>query len=124
MTWFGVRPNSGIDDQAEIEKAAAYGKNKSVTLKVRAGVIQFSKSIPVYSRSGCIGLGKQKSIFEKITNTQFKISSGAEFDALALAIPDAYDPDGTSESSYCIFATLSGLSLRRGGVSGRENAPA
>ncbi|EPC0894961.1 hypothetical protein ACRV3R_004317 [Citrobacter freundii] len=124
LTWFGVRPNSGIDNQAEIEKAAAYGKNNSVTLKVPAGVIQFSKGIPVYSRSGYIGLGKQKSIFEKITNTPFKISSGAEFDALALAIPDTYDPDGTSESSYCVFATISGLSFRRGGVSGRENAPA
>ncbi|HHT2663920.1 TPA: phage tail protein [Citrobacter freundii] len=124
LTWFGVRPNSGIDNQAEIEKAASYGKNNSVTIKVPSGVIQYSKGIPVYSRSGYIGLGKQKSIFEKITNTPFMVSTGAEFDALALAIPDIYDPDGTSESSYCVFATLSGLSFRRSGISGRENAPA
>ena len=124
LTWFGVRPNSGIDNQAEIDKAATYGKNNSVTLKVPSGVIQYSRGIPVYSRSGYLGLGKQKSIFEKITNTPFRVSTGAEFDALALAIPDIYDPDGTSEPSYCVFATLSGLSFRRGGISGRENAPA
>lgn len=124
LTWFGVRPNSGIDNLAEIEKAATYGKNNSVTLKVPSGVIRYSKGIPVYSRSGYLGLGKQKSIFEKITNTPFRVSAGAEFDALALAIPDIYDPDGTSESSYCVFATLSGLSFRRGGISGRKNAPA
>ncbi|MEL4013484.1 hypothetical protein [Dryocola clanedunensis] len=124
ITWFGVRPNSNVDNQAEIEKSALYGKTNSVAMKAPAGVIQYSTGIPVYSRSGFVGAGKQKTIFEKTTNNKFTVSTGASFDALALSIPDAYAPDGTDESSYCVFANLTGMTFRRKNIADRNNAPA
>ncbi|MGQ7806475.1 hypothetical protein ACUN3I_12695 [Hafnia alvei] len=66
----------------------------------------------------------KKTIFEKTTNNTFTVYAGDAFDALALAIPDAYSPDGTEETSYCVHASLIGITFGRKNISDRNNAPA
>lgn len=124
LTWFGVRPNLDIDNQAAIDLATNYGKLNMVPLKAPAGVIEYSNGIPVYSRSGIIGAGKEKTFFDKRTNNTFIVGGSTSVDAFALTIPDVYDPDGTSGDSYCILAELSGATFRRKGIIDRGNAAA
>ncbi|GAL57175.1 hypothetical protein EV102420_06_00490 [Pseudescherichia vulneris NBRC 102420] len=123
LTWFGVRPNSNIDNQNEINKATLYGKNNHTSLLAPSGVIQYSTGVPIYSRSGIVGKGKDKTIFEKTTNNKFIVGT-TSLDAMALTIPDVYDPDGTGGDSFCILAVLSGATFRRKNITDRSNAPA
>ncbi|WP_247751519.1 phage head-binding domain-containing protein [Citrobacter freundii] len=122
LTWFGVRPNLDIDNQPSIDLATNYGKLNKVTLKAPDGVIEYSKGIPVYSRSGIRGAGKDRTFFDKRTNDSFIVGDSVGFDAFALSIPDVYDPDGTAGDSYCILTELSGATFRRKGIIDRDNA--
>ncbi|WP_313112559.1 phage tail protein [Pseudescherichia sp.] len=124
IEYFGAKGDGITDSTSAIIAAMSYGKNKSVPIHAGAGIFETSSTIPVWGRSGIIGKGRDQTIFEKTTNAPYTISTGVTVDAFICVLPEVYSPDGTDITNYAILTTLDSFTLRRKGVTGRENAVA
>lgn len=124
IEYFGAKGDGVTDSTTAIIAAMNYGKSKKVSIHAGAGIFETSSTIPVWGRSGIIGKGRDQTIFEKTTNTPYIISTGVTADAFICVLPEVYSPDGTDITNYAILTTLDGFTIRRKGLTGRENAVA
>lgn len=124
IEYFGAKGDGTSDSTAAILSAMAFGKNNKVNIYAGPGTFETSSSIPIWSNSGLIGSGKEKTVFEKTSNNPYTISTGVTADAFIVMMPNAYSPDGTDISNYAAFTTLDGFTCRRKGLTGRSNAVA
>lgn len=124
IEFFGAKGDGVTDSTAAILAAMNYGKTHHVSLHVGPGIFETTSTIPVWGRSGLIGGGRDQTIFEKTTNNPYTISTGVTADAFICVLPEVYSPDGTDITNYAILTTLEGFTIRRKGLTGRENAVA
>lgn len=122
IEFFGAKGDGVTDSTNPILNAMAYGRDNHVTLHAGPGIFETSSTIPVWDRSGLKGDGRDKTIFEKTTNTPYVIAPGVTADAFMCILAKTYDPDGTDADAYAILVDASGFTLRRKGITGRENA--
>lgn len=114
MTFWGVKPDSGIDNSAEILKAMTYVRSKKTTIRFPAGVVTSTQSLPIWSECAIVGHGREVSQFVKTTNNGWPVASGVNIDALCVCLPDVYNPSGFTMDTFCIRPRIKGISLRRG----------
>ncbi|QHJ79413.1 MAG: hypothetical protein [Caudoviricetes sp.] len=122
LEYFGAIGDGVYDSTSAILKAMDYGKRNNTTIFAGAGVFETSSAIPVWDRSGLVGVGRDQTIFEKTTNNQYQIATGVAVDAFMCVLARTYAPDGTSAEDYATLVNLEGFTLRRKGITGRENA--
>jgi hypothetical protein len=114
MTFWGVKPDSGIDNSAEILKAMTYVRSKKTTIRFPAGVVTSTQALPIWSECAIVGHGREVSQFVKTTNNGWPVASGVNIDALCVCLPDVYNPSGFTMDTFCIRPRIKGISLRRG----------
>lgn len=119
---FGAKGDGVYDSTDAILRAMDYGKRNQTTIFAGPGVFETSSTIPVWDRSGLVGVGRDQTIFEKTTNNPYTIAPGVTADAFMCILAKTYAPDGTSADDYAILVNLDGFTLRRKGLTGRENA--
>jgi hypothetical protein len=116
MTFWGVKPDSGIDNSAEIMKAMSYVRTKKTTIRFPAGVVTSTQALPIWSECAIVGHGREVSQFVKTTNNGWPVASGVNIDALCVCLPDVYNPSGYTMDAFCIRPRIKGISLRRSSV--------
>lgn len=114
MTFWGVKPDSGIDNSAEILKAMTYVRSKKTTIRFPAGVVTSTQALPIWSECAIVGHGREVSQFVKTTNNGWPVASGVNIDALCVCLPDVYNPSGSTMDTFCMRPRIKGISLRRG----------
>ncbi len=122
IEYFGAIGDGVTDSTSAILAAMDYGKHHKVTIYAGPGIFETSSTIPVWDRSGLVGDGRDKTIFEKTTNNPYTIATGVTADAFICILASTYDPEGTDASAYAILVNLSGFTVRRKGITGREDA--
>lgn len=121
---FGAKADSSTDNATAISKAMLFGKNNQVVINFSYGSYLTSQTVPIYSWSGIRGQGQNKTQIAKTTNAAHDMGSSVLVDALVVLKPDVFLPDGTAGNNYATGIELSGVTLRREGITGRANAPA
>lgn len=116
MTFWGVKPDSGIDNSAEILKAMTYVRSKKTTIRFPAGVVTSTQALPIWSECAIVGHGREVSQFVKTTNNGWPVASGVNIDALCVCLPDVYNPSGFTMDTFCMRPRIKGISLRRGSL--------
>lgn len=114
LTFWGVKPDSGIDNSAEIMKAMSYVRTKKTTIRFPAGVVTSTQALPIWSECAIVGHGREVSQFVKTTNNGWPVASGVNIDALCVCLPDVYNPSGSTMDTFCMRPRIKGISLRRG----------
>jgi hypothetical protein len=124
IEYFGAIGDGVYDSTSAILEAMTYGRVHKVNIYAGPGIFETSSSIPVWSSSGLIGSGREKTIFEKTTNNPYTISTGVTADAFVVMMPTNYSPDGSDITNYAAFTTIDGFTVRRKGLTGRANSVA
>ncbi|WP_237720722.1 hypothetical protein [Cronobacter sakazakii] len=113
MTFWGVKPDTDVDNAAAITAAMTYMKSKTGSIRFPAGEVLSSQPLPIWTECTIIGAGRNVSRFIKTTNNGYQVAPGVSVDALLVCLPNIYDPNGYTMDTFCMRPNVSGISLWR-----------
>lgn len=113
MTFWGVKPDTDVDNAAAITAAMTYMKSKTGSIRFPAGEVLSSQPLPIWTECTIIGAGRNVSRFIKTTNNGYQVAPGVSVDALLVCLPNIYDQNGYTMDTFCMRPNVSGISLWR-----------
>lgn len=125
---FGAKPDWSTDNATPLRNALNFARANKLTIFANSGTYLTSETIEVRKGvTGIVGVGRASTTFAKTTNNKLVVTGSgstpnAEVDAFIAIIGDIYDFNDLTGASDMSFLSLTGFTVRREGLTGRENA--
>lgn len=125
---FGAKPDWSTDNATPIRNALKFARANKLTIFANSGTYLTSETIEIRKGvTGLVGAGRASTTFAKTTNNKLVVTGSggtpnAEVDAFIAIIGDIYDSSDLTGASDMSFLSLTGFTVRREGLTGRENA--
>lgn len=124
---FGAKADWSTDNADAIRRALTFGKNNKVVVHCNSGTYLTSETVEIRKGTGLIGVSRNSTTIAKTTNNQLTITGSgttpdAHIDAFVAIVGDIYDVNDLTGASDMSFLQLRGITFRREGLTGRDNA--
>lgn len=116
---FGAKPDGVTESGDKILNAMKFARANRVIMNASAEKYLTRTSIPICKNSDLKGGGVGVTTIARTTNDKYHVTNGKDIDVFVLLFGDNMDVD--DYTADCEYATLSGITFIREGLTGRSN---